>query len=196
MNLPGPTPMTSRMGFSPSVGQQAFGYGDWSPPAMQTIHEEHAPELHNFIPGNLWSLNLRNEALEQASSLGFFHKAHQQRGQPKLSSLRHTGQWPVRNLHDLNTFPSIENAMAHQRYLEQLSSETHSLHQWSRIIAERINDEREVAHNSLASILESFSSAHQVNAWTTTASNGPNAAAESDIAGQASTSAQVNRCTI
>ena len=31
---------------------------------------------------------------------------------------------PVRNLRDVSTFPSIDRAMAHQRYLEQLSFET------------------------------------------------------------------------
>ena len=82
------------------------------------------------------------------------------------SSRAFTGQWPVRSLRDLNTFPSIKNAMAHQRYLEQLSFEAHPLHPWSRMVAERIYDKRELAHNNLAGILESLSSSHQVNPWT------------------------------
>ena len=64
-----------------------------------------------------------------------------------------------RHLRDLNTFPNLDNAMAHQRYLEQLSFETHFLHQWSRMIGEQINDE-------LATILDGLSQVQQVNAWT------------------------------
>ena len=75
-----------------------------------------------------------------------------------------TGQWPVHNLKDLRNFPNIENAMAHQCYLEQLSFKAQSLRQWTRMIAERIQDEREYAHNNLAAIMECL--AHQVNAWT------------------------------
>ena len=53
-----------------------------------------------------------------------------------------------------------------QLYLEQLSFEVQSLHRWSRVIAKRIHDEREIVHNNFAAILDSLASAHQVNTWT------------------------------
>ena len=139
---------------------------NWSAEAMQTCHEEHIPDPGNFIGGNLWNLNLRAPALEQAGPVGSFIRHTTSMAIPNFPRYARTGQWPVRSLRDLNTFPSIENAMAHQRYFEQLSFEARSLHQWSRMITERINDEREMAHNNLAGILESLSSAHQVHAWT------------------------------
>ena len=55
--------------------------------------------------------------------------------------------------------------MPHQHYLEQLSFEAQSLSEWTRMIADQINDERERAHNQLANILDSLSQVQQVNAW-------------------------------
>ena len=46
-----------------------------------------------------------------------------------------TGQRPARNLRDVPPLPGIDNAMAHQRILEQLSFEAQLLHQWTRMIA-------------------------------------------------------------
>ena len=45
---------------------------------------------------------------------------------------------------------SLENAMAHQRYLEQLSFEAHCLRRWTRMTAEKINDKGERGHHQLA----------------------------------------------
>ena len=36
----------------------------------------------------------------------------------------------------------------------------------TRMLAERIQEEREYTHNNLAAILDSLASAHHVNAWT------------------------------
>ena len=72
MGQPGPTPMASSMGCCSPVGQKAFGYGAWTPSPMQTSHEDHVPHPGNYIPGNLWNLNLRSEVLEQAGPLGSF----------------------------------------------------------------------------------------------------------------------------
>ena len=71
----------------------------------------------------------------------------------------------TRRISDLLTAPTIDNAMAHQRYLEMLSFEAHSLHPWSRIFAEHINDEREGAHHLLESILDRIAAQRRVD-WT------------------------------
>ena len=68
--------------------------------------------------------------------------------------------------HDLNTPTSLENAMAQQYYLEMLSFEAHSLHEWSSTIAEQIIAESEQAHHQLARILDGLAAQQKVNAWT------------------------------
>ena len=152
LSLRGPTTTTLPMGFfSPLMEQEAYNYGSWSPSAMQTIHEEQVAEMGNFILGSLWNPYLRTPALEQVGSVASFIRHTNSMASQNCLRYARTGQWPVRNLRNLNTFPKIENAMAHPRYLEQLNFETHSLHQWSRMIAEQMNAEREVADKQLAS---------------------------------------------
>ena len=61
-------------------------------------------------------------------------------------------------LRDLDTFPSLTNAMGHS-YLEQLSFESSALQSWTRMTAEQIQQERKIAHANLGNILDSPSSA-------------------------------------
>ena len=87
---------------------------------------------------------------------GHFCQARQADADPRLRYAR-AAQWPKRSLRDLDTAPTLANAMEHQRYLEQLSYESSSLSSWSQMIADQIQLEREVAHDNLASVLESLS---------------------------------------
>ena len=112
--------MSSTMGYCPTMVQESYVYSNWSPALMQTIHEEHTPNVR-----------VRND------------------------------QFFVRSVADLHTAPSLENAMAHQRYLEMLSFEAHS-----RMISEQITAEREQTHNQLAAILDGYAATQKVNVWT------------------------------
>ena len=102
--------------------------------------------------------------LEQAGPMGSFIKHASGLFSPNLHQYGRTPQWPMRNLRDLSTFLSIDNALL----LEQLILESQLLHQWTRMLAERIQEEHKWAHNNLGVIRDSFASASQVHAWTKT----------------------------
>ena len=147
INLPGSTPTTPWIGFTSSMGREAFGFGTWTPQTMQTFMRSTCQMWATVAtcgPRKLWKLNTRPPVLEQVGPVGSFirHMVHANpMVSPNLPRHARTGHWPVRNFRDLNTFPGIENAMVHRRYFEQLSFEAQALHQCSRMIAERIQDE-------------------------------------------------------
>ena len=67
---------------------------------------------------------------------------------PNIPRYVYTGPWPARKISDLLTAPNLENATAHQRYLE-------------------INGEREMVHHQLTAILKGrVSVARSGQKWT------------------------------
>ena len=68
-------------------GSGSMRFATWSGPGMQTIHEEHlpGPSPGHIINGNVWSLNLRPQALEQAGLVGVIHTARSWDAQSQLA---------------------------------------------------------------------------------------------------------------
>ena len=126
---------------------------------MKTIPDQ-------WISGNLWNLPLRPEQLDEAGPLASFMRHVTTTASPNVPHYVSTGIFPVRDLADLSTEPTLQNVIAHQKYLEMLSFEAHALHQWSRMIPEQITAEREQTHLQLATMLEKMAASQQVNAWT------------------------------
>ena len=134
---------------------------------------------------------------------------------PNFPRFARPGQWPVRSLHDLNIFPSIENAMAHQRHLEQLQL-------WSPLVAPTVKDDCRADQwwtwdgaqqpcgqsgkpglSSPSECMDKASVCLSTANWvkgvagngttSAAASNALSAATQSHVASEASTSALVNR---
>ena len=143
---PGPSSMSSAMGLC-------------SPAPLQTIHEEHFLVPGQWTSGNLWNFPLRPEVLEDAGPLGSLTRRTTTLASPNVQRHATTGVLPVRDV-------VLANIIAHQKYLEMLSFEQHTLHQRSRMISEQIIAEPEQVHGQLATMLEKIAAHQQVNAWT------------------------------
>ena len=103
-----------------------------SPAQQDPAPAEAAPWRANpgqWISGNLWNLSLRSDQIEAHGPLGSFLRHTATIANPNVPHYVSSGRFPVRNLSDLRTEPTLANVMAHQKYLKYFSFEADSLHQ-------------------------------------------------------------------
>ena len=92
--------------------------------------------MHSMSTSSAAAASLRHDNLEQVGPLGSFMRHTTSMASPNIPRYAQTGHWPPCRITGLHTTSTIDNAFAHQRYLEMLNFESHLLHQWSSMIAE------------------------------------------------------------
>ena len=136
---------------------------------------EHMPIPGEYMSGNLWRFSLRDNDVDAHGPLGSFIRRATTMTNPILHYVN-TGRFPVKNLSDLRTEPTLCNILAHRRYLEDLLFEQRSLREWNRMISEQIIAESEQVHEQLSEMLAKMEANQQQNAWTRAQGTAANAA--------------------
>ena len=84
-------------------------------------HNRNHSSSYHLVDGNLLQINLH---LYHYGPMATFIRHIRQMQSPTFPRYVRTVHWPKRRLQDLDTAPTIANALEHQRYLEQLSYES------------------------------------------------------------------------
>ena len=91
---PGSSSMPYAMGCCSNMAQAQGSFGEWAPPPINTIHEEHVPIPGQWISGNLWNLLLRPEVFEEAGPWGSLTRRTTTMASPNVPRYVSTGPFP------------------------------------------------------------------------------------------------------